>query len=318
MKKLVDILSSSEQKFDCVDVEELVVVLNEIDSMIGLESFKEKVAQQVKSFIVNYKLTGNYLSGNMLNVLITGPPGSGKTYSGRLLAKMWACFSNHRNRIGIIPDRGSVEIPKLKDDNGFVILTRADLVKRYQGHSVDNMKTIFAENTGKTIFIDEAYSICLDAKDTFGMEVATEINNFMDKNPDAIRWIFAGYKDQIEKTLFQLQPGFRRRFSAKFELGDYTCTELFDIFKQQLASLKLTVEDEKSAFARFEQIYNSGGLPDYGGSTLNMSFTIRESMLGAQFEEIMRGEEISTQVPAKLISAPDRPEEDNSYLNMYL
>lgn len=320
MEGLLAALSSSDQDIDCVvDRKELISVLNEVESMIGLKPFKDKVAQQVKSFIVNHKLTGSYLTGNMLNVLITGPPGSGKTQCGRMLAKMWSCFSQRKNRIGVIPAKGSIELEEFKHDDNFVILTRADLIRRYQGHSVDNVRNIFAENAGKTIFIDEAYSICLDAKDTFGMEVATEINNFMDKNPDAIRWIFAGYKDQIERTLFKLQPGFRRRFSAKFELGNYTCKELFSIFKTQLAALNLELANSQTAYRKFEEIYNRNGFPDFGGSTLNLSFTIKESMLSSQFEEIMRGEEVSNKVPTSLIVSLEKSEErDLSYLKIYM
>lgn len=319
MESLITTLRTRDVDIPCVvDMNSLITVLEDINAMVGLEVFKTKVAQQVKSFIVNHKMTGNYLAGNMLNVLITGPPGSGKTQCGRMLSRVWSCFSRHRDRIGIIPEKGSVKLSGFKQEDNFVVLTRADLIRKYQGHSVDNIRNIMKTHIGKTIFIDEAYTLCIDSKDTFGMEVATEINNFMDKHPDDIRWIFAGYKDRIEKTLFTLQPGFRRRFSAKFELGNYTVNELFEIFKMQLSKLDLTLEDVELGFAKFKEIHERNGFPDYGGSTLNLSYAIKENMLSLQFDAIMLGDDVSNRVPISMIVMEEKSEDDTSYMRMYM
>ena len=72
------------------DYPRFILSLENINSMIGLETTKNQVADQVKSFMVNYRRSGKPTNGEMLHTLIYGPPGCGKTQLGEYLAELWA------------------------------------------------------------------------------------------------------------------------------------------------------------------------------------------------------------------------------------
>jgi len=72
------------------NLRQCVLVLEEIDAVVGLEPFKGIVLSKFKSFVVNYLRTGSPLGKSSLHTLIHAKPGMGKTHIGRLLAKFWA------------------------------------------------------------------------------------------------------------------------------------------------------------------------------------------------------------------------------------
>lgn len=65
----------------------LVSALEELNKIIGMHRLKESVAIQTVRLIENLK--AGEKSPKMLNTVLSGPPGCGKTMSGILLAKIW-------------------------------------------------------------------------------------------------------------------------------------------------------------------------------------------------------------------------------------
>jgi hypothetical protein len=65
----------------------LVSALEELNQMIGMYRLKESVAIQTVRLIENLK--AGEKSPKMLNTVLYGPPGCGKTVSGVMLAKIW-------------------------------------------------------------------------------------------------------------------------------------------------------------------------------------------------------------------------------------
>jgi len=65
----------------------LVSALEELNNMIGMHRLKESVAIQTVRLIENLK--AGEKSAKMLNTVLYGPPGCGKTISGVVLAKIW-------------------------------------------------------------------------------------------------------------------------------------------------------------------------------------------------------------------------------------
>jgi DNA replicative helicase MCM subunit Mcm2 (Cdc46/Mcm family) len=65
----------------------LLVSLNELHSMIGMKRLKESIALQIMRLIES--LNEGKKSKSMLNTILYGPPGVGKTKVGMILAKIW-------------------------------------------------------------------------------------------------------------------------------------------------------------------------------------------------------------------------------------
>ncbi len=112
--------------------------------------------------------------------------------------------------------------------------TRSHFVAEYVGHSAIKTRKFLHDNIGKVIFLDEAYGLIQGYDDKFGNEAANEIIQFMANYPRAIVFIFAGYKSDIERTLFTYQSGFRRRFKYKWNCPGYTPEQLYDILRYQV------------------------------------------------------------------------------------
>jgi hypothetical protein len=65
----------------------LLVSLNELNNMIGMHRLKESVALQIMSLIKSMRENEKNIS--MLNTILYGPPGVGKSKIGVILAKIW-------------------------------------------------------------------------------------------------------------------------------------------------------------------------------------------------------------------------------------
>jgi len=422
-----------------IDVDDMVEVLEDISKIIGLASFKTYIVRLFKSFAISYKDNNSVLSGSFLNMTLFGPPGSGKTECGKLLARFYDCidFTNkpsesskedsseskedfkrlenvtvsfyetiprkplhlftenmrlkriinnvshesvkmktiinrlrkkswpheqkefaHLNAFfkklqshmenvilpGIVPENGVTQLdnelpvkfddkpfivkedqsssrnsnyirgPSMKNPNifpvghpffqrgnakqiklkmperkkkepNFAILSRADIIEKYQGHSGKKVKELINKYRNGTIFVDEAYSLCIDSKDTFGMEVITEITNDMDKNPQGPRWIFAGYKNSLENTIFKFQPGLRRRIAAHITINSYSPDELTSIFLKQLKDANLEL-DETVTRGKITSLFRKSSFPDLGGSTKNAVDYLKDMIYFRKYDNI--------------------------------
>jgi DNA polymerase III delta prime subunit len=122
------------------------------------------------------------------------------------------------------------------DVNNFVkIVSRDDFIAGYLGQSALKTEKLLRESLGKVLFIDEAYSLVNDEKDSYGREAATVLNRFMSEHPDELIVIFAGYKDLMAETIFRYQPGLKSRCAWTFEIDGYTEKGLTEIFKSQIS-----------------------------------------------------------------------------------
>ena len=88
------------------------------------------------------------------------------------------------------------------------------------------------------------------------------LNTFMSENPDTII-IVAGYKKEVEE-IFKKQPGLHRRFAWKYNIPSYTPSQMFDIFKIQLALHGWTVDPKAVELFRHSFKYA-------GGDTMNVA-----------------------------------------------
>lgn len=161
-------------------------------------------------------------------------------------------------------------IPDLNPENYIKIVNRDDFISGYLGQTSHKTKKLLNECRGKILFIDESYSLINGEKDSYGQEAITVLNEFMSKYPGEIIIIFAGYKNKLDETLFNYQPGLRRRFKWNFDIDSYTPNELASIFKNQILSNGWSIEFSINIVQFF--IENISYFPSFGGDTLKLCY----------------------------------------------
>lgn len=153
-------------------------------------------------------------------------------------------------------------------DNRVTIVSRNEFVDRFTGWTDKKTRALLEENLGKVLVVDEAYSLCEGPQDTFGKEALNVINLFMSQHPGEIIIVFIGYRDKIEKNIFENQEGLKRRFLWQFDCDGYTPEELFQIFKLQISRCPNDIwvlENEEEVLELFTE--NQDAFPAYGGDT---------------------------------------------------
>ncbi len=156
------------------------------------------------------------------------------------------------------------------DDQIVKVVSRADFVDKYQGWSDKKTLKLLNDNLGKVLFVDEAYSLVNDERDSFGNEILTTLNLFLSQHPNEIIVIFAGYQDQIESKIFASQPGLERRFMWHFDCNGYNTEQLYEIYKLQLKKVGWGVADDAAGLELFKKYAHS--FPNFGGDTERAGF----------------------------------------------
>lgn len=89
---------------------------------------------------------------------------------------------------------------------------------------------MIASAIGGVLFIDEAYSLCRDKGDIFGLEAIDALVKGIEDHRDNLVVILAGYSDEMEEFL-KTNPGLKSRFPNVIEFEDYTPDEMYEIAK---------------------------------------------------------------------------------------
>jgi len=185
--------------------------LKELNRMIGMEKLKTQLLEQILFFIqdLDEKI--------MLHTVLEGPPGTGKTTVADILSRVYS-------KIGIFK--------KVK----FNVLKRSDLISEYLGGTTIKTTKALKRCRGGVVLIDEAYSIgsSNSGEDIYAKECVDTINQYLTEHYDEIICIIAGYKQELDKCFFSINPGLRRRFPWTFTIENYTPKELSDIFYKEI------------------------------------------------------------------------------------
>ena len=193
--------------------EKLEDVLAELDELIGIESIKKEVRGLVNFLKVqeHRKAAGLPEDKLSMHMVFEGNPGTGKTTVARILARVFAA-------IGVL-------------EKGHLIETdRSGLVAEFVGQTAPKANAIIDSALGGVLFIDEAYSLVGDEKDSFGAEAMQILLKRAEDDRDQLIVILAGYCKPM-KRLLQTNPGLSSRFSRSFNFVDYSADELVDIFQ---------------------------------------------------------------------------------------
>ena len=264
IKTLDDLINMTEIKQDTklnytIDIQKIIDMKNvliELNNMIGMETVKKSIIKQIMYF-----LQGIEIQQDMLHMIITGSPGTGKTSLGIIIAKLYF-------QMGIIESKPSINpLTGQKENFNFKIYKRSDLIAQYLGHTAIKTQKAIDECIGGVMFIDEAYSLGHDDKsDIYTKECLDTINQNLSENKNKFILIIAGYPEQLDKCFFSHNEGLRRRFSFKYHIEKYNSKELVKILYYKINSQKWIIDNSIKEEQIIQLIDDSIGLfENFGG-----------------------------------------------------
>ena len=224
LKDILDILKEypyaecNEYNIDLKSLHNIKEEIQALNDMIGMETVKKSIMQQMIYFIQKLHIATNQTSNNInandyKHTIIMGPPGTGKTEMAKIIGKMYA-------KIGILKK------------NVFKKVTRTDLVAGYLGQTAIKTKKVIEECLGGVLFLDEAYS--LGTEDSFSKECVDTLCEALSDHRDDLMMIVAGYENELNETFFKVNSGMYSRFMWRFTIDCYKPQELMCIFKKKM------------------------------------------------------------------------------------
>jgi len=251
-----------------------------LPSLTESEEFESKMAKSQedmfslhKRLIKNLNIEALSLERDLINLKSKIDPECSKLVNdiiNKLIEKIFTpttLFLGIRGSKFFDDQETDTQIPLEPIESNFVTVSREDFVGLYVGHTANKTLELLKKYLGKVIFIDEAYSLFQDERDTFGLEALTTLNLFMSQNPSTII-IFAGYKHLLEETIFKAQPGLQGRCTWVHEIDPYTPVELYNIFKYQLEEEEWFCNEDLSDFFKKNKNY----FPGQGRDTKKLIF----------------------------------------------
>ncbi|TWU42822.1 AAA family ATPase [Novipirellula artificiosorum] len=192
----------------------LQAAMQELDSLIGLQSVKDRVRSYANFLKLQQQRRDAGLSTMPISLHMTfvGNPGTGKTTVARIVGQILGAL-------------GTLE-------NGHVIETdRSGLVAEYAGQTAPKTNKLCDSARGGVLFIDEAYSL-IDASgdDAYGREAIQTLLKRMEDDRESMAVILAGYSDEMAKMI-RSNPGLSSRINTRIDFEDYSPADLGRIFE---------------------------------------------------------------------------------------
>ena len=205
--------------------------LRKLDAMVGMNSLKESVMDQIIYFIQNLHLhplneseTGDKPDkvnesgafNDYMHTVIYGPPGTGKTEVAQLIGSIFS-------RMGVLR-KGK-----------FRKVTRSDLIAGYLGQTAIKTADVIKECLGGVLFIDEAYALgSTDKRDSFSKECIDTLCEALSNHKSNLMVIIAGYENDLNECFFSANPGLNSRFTWRYKIDDYTPAQLAKIYEKKV------------------------------------------------------------------------------------
>lgn len=200
--------------------------LVELDNMIGMETLKQSILDQLLYFIQELNIGKNI--SEYKHTVIYGSPGTGKTEVAKIIGKIYS-------KIGVLKK------------NIFKKVTRNDLIAGYLGQTAIKTRGVIDECMGGVLFIDEAYSLASKQQnDSFSKECIDTLCEALSDHKNELMVIIAGYEDELNETFFSSNRGLESRFIWRFKMDKYTPDEMMQIFKKMLTDQEWSMETDNT------------------------------------------------------------------------
>lgn len=285
----------SNSKF--VKIYNIIPALEELNNIIGMNNVKIAIFKSICYFIHNLHNT------NELNhVMITGPPGVGKTTVAKIIGKIYLA-------LGFL------------DNDTFNIARRSDLIAEYLGQTAIKTQKVIDNSIGGVMFIDEVYSLGdREGRDSFAKECIDTINLNMTRDE---KWllIVGGYKEDIQKSFLAYNRGLERRFTVKLNIESYNAEELYNIFNKFVKDANWEIKDNNYVNKiiqknyKYFKFYAGDMLKIFQSAKESYSLRIMKESIQLKTEKlILSNEDISNSINSFIDPLQDE-DEDNKYIS---
>ena len=213
-----------EYNIDLKSLHNIKTELHQLDAMVGMESLKQSILDQLLYFIQDLHVGLN--TSEYKHTVLYGSPGTGKTEIAKIIGVMYS-------KLGILKN------------NVFKKVSRNDLIAGYLGQTAIKTRAVIDECLGGVLFIDEAYSLASsDRNDSFSKECIDILCQAMSDHKEDLMVIIAGYEDELNETFFRANRGLESRFIWRFKMDAYTPMEMMQIFKKKVMEQEWSFEKE--------------------------------------------------------------------------
>jgi SpoVK/Ycf46/Vps4 family AAA+-type ATPase len=201
--------------------------LSELDALVGMDSVKNEILEQVKLVKYYREIGKDVMNKFSLHSVFTGNPGTGKTTVARIYAKILKA-------LGLIEKGHLVECD------------RERMVAGFSGQTAIKTAELIDQAMGGVLFVDEAYALQMGSHDQFGSEAINTMLKRMEDHRGEFVLIAAGYTDNMNEFL-KTNPGLQSRFEKVIQFPDYTAPQLMEIASKLFASENLKLDNEAQA-----------------------------------------------------------------------